>query len=419
MANFPSLVPATRSYTLGEITAAEQAWLSGLEVISEFVGVPVAHRLQLAFPALDASERAQIEAHYAGQQGPLYPFDLPADVWCGHADHADIDAGLTWRYAGPIEVTDADAGQADLTVTLLALRADTPLLTADVAPWYGTAVPLVATGDPAPAVPRPAMSTPGLRSLGETVPTRPEPPTPTTGTATTTDPGAPGPGGASGQTAPLPLTEVPSTEPALTVGNGKRPAEPGEVLTYTPQCTTSTTQLIQWFNRKGELLTEIALTNTKALAIGSGPDEVVKTTYFVVESCANGQQHVSNEVEILPRSDNKPLSYGYRRGSTVERTDGNTWTARTNADGLWWSDTVFTTSSKPPYFQSAGEGLGGTIYRWNDATNAWVNDAQGPNLGGVQVDSISKDGQITNQLQMTEVTLPGGSTTREWQLSYP
>ena len=420
MATFPALVPATRSYSLGELTAAEQAWLSGLEVVSEFVGVPVAHRLTLAFPALDASERAQVEAHYAGQQGPLYPFDLPADVWCGHSAHADIDAGLTWRYAAPVDITDTDAGQADLTVTLLALRDSTPLLTADVAPWYGSAVPLVATGDPAPAVPRPAMSTPGLRSLSETVPTRPPAPTPTTGTAATSDPGAPGPGGASGQTDPLPLTPVPSTEPALQVAGGRQP-EVGEMLTYTPQCTSYTTQRIQWFNRNGDLLTELYVSN-KVLAIGTGPDEVVKTSYFVVETCSNGQQHVSNEIQVNPRSDDKPLIFNFRRGSKVKREDLNTWTATLQADGVWWSNAISGSETRPPRVDVRA--AGGEIYRWDPTwpsgpPGGWRLDAQGPDVVAAQVVSISKDGTTTSQLQRTEITLPNGDTGYEWQLVNP
>jgi hypothetical protein len=249
MADFPQLIPSSRRYSLGEVPATAVEWLGALRVVHRFADATTGHRLTLVYDdATTDAEWLQIRNHWAGQEGGVLPFAVPAAVWCGHDDYGDITGGLQWRYASAPSRSDRDGRLGAGTVELVAERTGQTLLSADAAPWFGTAVPLVAEGsDPGPPPPVVPVDTPqyvlrdappgldappgGAASWSSAVQLRPTGPTggpPVVGPQSPLSwpDFVPGP-------EPLPPEEPPNIDAPL-----GRPPQPGDPVNWVPQCAS-------------------------------------------------------------------------------------------------------------------------------------------------------------------------------------
>lgn len=119
MADFPSLEPRGRRYSIGDYPLTPQkAW--GVDPVRFYHGLfPVLHRLSLTYELLTAAEAAEIRDHYRSQRGGLIPFDLSANVFQGNASaNGPAPLSVQWRYVSPPEETHRVGGRADVTVEL-------------------------------------------------------------------------------------------------------------------------------------------------------------------------------------------------------------------------------------------------------------------------------------------------------------
>lgn len=118
MATFPALRPRTRSLTLGDTPQLEYAGPSGGLVRFKQGTAYIAQRLSLGYEYITESESQQILDHYAGQQGSMIPFDVPAIVWDGYTAAPVDSASYQWRYVGPAEVGIASPKRYNLSIEL-------------------------------------------------------------------------------------------------------------------------------------------------------------------------------------------------------------------------------------------------------------------------------------------------------------
>lgn len=95
MATFPSLQPASRTYTPGTNASSEFAALGGDQASVRHSNASVAHLLRLTFLALTAAEKLNIISHYA-LHGTFEPFDLPSSLLT--ATNVTFPSGYLWRY---------------------------------------------------------------------------------------------------------------------------------------------------------------------------------------------------------------------------------------------------------------------------------------------------------------------------------
>jgi hypothetical protein len=117
MATFPSLQPASRTYTPGITASSEFAVLDGYEASVRHSNASVAHLLSMTFLALTAAEKFNIISHYA-LHGTFEPFDLPSSLLT--ATNVTFPAGYLWRYLGPPQIDETcDVISATVELQLL------------------------------------------------------------------------------------------------------------------------------------------------------------------------------------------------------------------------------------------------------------------------------------------------------------
>jgi hypothetical protein len=83
MANFPSIKPASRSFTLGEYPTKIYRALSGKTVRRSFGNRPFGATLELTFENVDETVLSLIYAHYHGQRGNTEGFFLSNETLAG------------------------------------------------------------------------------------------------------------------------------------------------------------------------------------------------------------------------------------------------------------------------------------------------------------------------------------------------
>jgi len=119
MANFPSLKPATRTFTPGRHPHSEIPTLSGLQTRVRTSNVLLEQRLRLTFAALTETEMLSIRSHYIGQQGRFISFFIPNDLLSGMSTPASFTpTGYSWTYATPPQISDVACGRYDVAVEL-------------------------------------------------------------------------------------------------------------------------------------------------------------------------------------------------------------------------------------------------------------------------------------------------------------
>lgn len=117
MATFPSLQPASRTYTPGTSASSEFGVLNGYESSVRHSNASVAHILRMTFAALTAAEKFSIISHYA-LHGTFEPFDLPSSLLT--ATSVTFPVGYLWRYLSPPQIDETcDVISATVELQLL------------------------------------------------------------------------------------------------------------------------------------------------------------------------------------------------------------------------------------------------------------------------------------------------------------
>tara|TARA_B100000035_G_scaffold297222_1_gene289801 strand:- start:2177 stop:2554 length:378 start_codon:yes stop_codon:yes gene_type:complete len=123
MATFPSLVPNSRSLTLGDFPGIEHEGVSGVGVHFLYSNTDlVEQQLSLQYFSITEAEHVSILNHFTGQDGGLVPFDLPSAVWSGYSAVPVSSSDYQWRYASPCQVEPGGiTGRFNVTVELVAI----------------------------------------------------------------------------------------------------------------------------------------------------------------------------------------------------------------------------------------------------------------------------------------------------------
>lgn len=114
MADFPSLEPQTRTYTLGSFAIQIASSLSGTFSTVRRSNVSTGHILSLTFVSSSLADSNEIFNHYASQNR-INPFDLPSEVTSGGG--FNFPTGYRWIYAEPPAV-NFTPGTVEVTVRL-------------------------------------------------------------------------------------------------------------------------------------------------------------------------------------------------------------------------------------------------------------------------------------------------------------
>lgn len=115
MADFPSLLPQSRSYTPGSFAVHRSKTLSGKEITVRRANAAIDYRLRFTFTSGSTIQQNQIFSHYA-VQNRFQPFDLPSSVL--QDSGLTFPAGYQWIYANTPKVT-YDPGVIRVSVELL------------------------------------------------------------------------------------------------------------------------------------------------------------------------------------------------------------------------------------------------------------------------------------------------------------
>lgn len=120
VAQYPSLVPARRSYDVGNYAVTRQENLGGGAI--KFLHSDYSHGLgmTLEYEYLTQVEMIRIRDHYRSQDGSMVPFLLPDEIWAGHSSVVNIvPAGTRWRYQEPPEEQHLRGGLVNVSVALM------------------------------------------------------------------------------------------------------------------------------------------------------------------------------------------------------------------------------------------------------------------------------------------------------------
>ena len=126
-AAYPPLTPSGRSYSMGRFAVSREVGFGGGQVKFLHSDRVSGLTMELVYENLTQAEIASIRDHYRSQQGSFLNFLLPAEVWAGQSNVANIvPAGMRWKYQGPPEETQKRGGYV---VTSVALVTDNTSLT--------------------------------------------------------------------------------------------------------------------------------------------------------------------------------------------------------------------------------------------------------------------------------------------------
>lgn len=120
MATFPALKPTARSLLLGNYPQGIFNALSGANVRFLKNTKRIDQQLNLNYQHITETELQLIYDHYAGQEGTLIPFDLPAIVWDGYTSIPVSVVDYEWRYASNFSVNTSSPLRYNLVIELIA-----------------------------------------------------------------------------------------------------------------------------------------------------------------------------------------------------------------------------------------------------------------------------------------------------------
>ena len=114
MANFPSLIPETRTFTPGSFAVYRSNTLSGDQVAVRRNNAATNYLLSLTFVSTTAIIQTTIFNHYS-VHNRFQAFDLPSAVTDGGG--FSFPTGYQWIYLGPPEVSFS-TGRVEVSVEL-------------------------------------------------------------------------------------------------------------------------------------------------------------------------------------------------------------------------------------------------------------------------------------------------------------
>jgi len=114
MATFPTLQPASRTYTPGTNASSEFAVLDGYQSSVRHSNASVGHVLRMTFTRLTSAESFNLVSHYS-LHGIFEPFDLSSSVLI--ATNLTFPSGYLWRYLSPPQI-EQSCDITDATVEL-------------------------------------------------------------------------------------------------------------------------------------------------------------------------------------------------------------------------------------------------------------------------------------------------------------
>ncbi|MEI8251268.1 MAG: hypothetical protein WCF98_08890 [Synechococcus sp. ELA057] len=119
MSDFPTLTPASRTFSPGDYPSTTFGAISGTENRVRHSNVVVGSTFKLEFTALTEAEMLSILTHYEETTGSYGAFYLSAEVLAGVSVTSDYTlSGFAWSYLEPPLVVDYPCGGHDVTVTL-------------------------------------------------------------------------------------------------------------------------------------------------------------------------------------------------------------------------------------------------------------------------------------------------------------
>ena len=118
MATFPTLTPATRTFTPGEYPHTAYITLSNLNRRVLHTNAMVASTLRVTFTQLSQADMLSVVSHYQGQQGAFLPFAIPSSLLRGFTAADFTLTGYQWRYVEPPQIVDFCGPFHDVSVTL-------------------------------------------------------------------------------------------------------------------------------------------------------------------------------------------------------------------------------------------------------------------------------------------------------------
>ena len=123
MADFPAIVPNQRSFGLGNAPQDQHESPDGVGVRFLYNATKrVGQTLSLEFVGLTEAQITSLTDHYAGQEGTLISFDLPAETWSGYTTVPVSASDYQWRYASTFSVeTGGTVGRFNVKIDLVAV----------------------------------------------------------------------------------------------------------------------------------------------------------------------------------------------------------------------------------------------------------------------------------------------------------
>ena len=123
MADFPAIVPNSRSFGLGnnpqeQFEGPDSVGIRFLYSSTKRIG----QTLSLEFVALTETQITSITDHFAGQEGSLIAFDLPSEVWSGYSTVPVDSSDYQWRYASTFSIESGGViGRFNVKIDLVAV----------------------------------------------------------------------------------------------------------------------------------------------------------------------------------------------------------------------------------------------------------------------------------------------------------
>lgn len=118
MADFPSLTPSERRFTLGVYPVTTERGFGGGNIRFLHGSQSSGHELELQYLWLSQTEAELIREHYRGQQGGTLAFDLSAAVLTGNTYYSTMVSTVAWRYGEPPEEEQLSGGLVNVAVRL-------------------------------------------------------------------------------------------------------------------------------------------------------------------------------------------------------------------------------------------------------------------------------------------------------------
>lgn len=115
MADFPSLIPETRTYTPGSFAVYRSITLTGDDIAVRKNNAATDYLLSLTFVNSGVSSQKLIFQHYAVHHR-FQPFDLPSEITDGGG--FSFPTNYQWIYAKPPEVKFS-SGSTEISVDLV------------------------------------------------------------------------------------------------------------------------------------------------------------------------------------------------------------------------------------------------------------------------------------------------------------